>query len=1259
MFQNKLKHHFLAFILMVILLLLLATIPVSGQDLSTERPATQPGTQPLAPLEVAPGYCSSSGGSTSYEKITDVIFDANLDGTVTITVQVYILNPANCQPGQPCGSYDSSPEYVNLWVDWNGDKVWGTNEKVMDEALTGYGSINYRGTMTAVKQITIPAGATAEPTWLRANLGWGYDPNDPCQSSWSWGNVMDKQVVAGGLKIGDITVKGVGTENEQPETGSPVRLEAVISLPAGYEITKCAWTGKLTPGEGDKTNKCRYEYTPRTGAGPSDDTYGPKHVTLTLTYSHTASGSSGTLTKDADYKVFFKKKGDDANSCAWWKLFSTCEPNWFKYWKANGAVTQLGRTDVIYDASMGANTYGAYYYSTDKIHLGGAAADIHYPSGINVPATGICPGGIFGGARGIDTAAEVVEHEARHKWINHNWDVGGIWAGLTDSDKGNPTASYNDSLPDSYETSTTHTSNNSVDSCSLWKYKDAVYLYYGDNEFAVMNHSNGKTGVPANDWANPGKQTNPIYSHLSATSNDGLMIQSGPAYANSYFSPQSDPMFGELASLTGSYSDLGVDLNSNGLYDQLKVTVGVKVNESGMYNLVGWLANSTGTQIANASVQQNLTPGNYNQNLLFSGKVIRNAGFNGPYKLLRVELRTAEGDDLVAVVDNPYTTGAYTTTQFENAEARFTGTNSDLGVDTNADGQFDLLRMNVGINVNLAGTYRVTGELQGSAPIVVATKQLAFSAGNQTVQLDFNGKAIYQSRQNGPYQVVALRIENTSGVHMDFRETAYNSNSYTYTQFVHPTTTFNSASFSEQALDVNADSVYEYLRFNFTVVAGAAGKYILLAELDDSSSNMIDSYTKSINLIEGSNSLLIEFPGGPIYSHAVNGPYKLVGLSLIGPDGSILDTLSLAITTQAYSYTSFAKPLLSLTGQYTDAGVDSNSDFKFEQLKITVGLNPGISGNVIAQARLVDKNGKEIQWVQNSMAVTANTPATMNLLFDGTLIFANQVDGPYLLKNLLVYNSADPEQSVSQEIAYQTAAYKYTVFGSGLVNPVRVMLPIITNHPQVGFNTQFNGSTSNWAAVNGGWWVDSNNYLANSLANTFVTASFNGRNYTNFDYQVRMRRMGCDTCANTIIIRGVINPLRSNGIWNTGIFLEYTNSGYYSIWVCESGDDPYALVDWTTSSAINSGENWNVLRVVANGSGLDFYINGSFVWSGITSLNTKGLVGLGLYSNTNGDTLYVDWATLTVGASTGATHPAQLQLSVPVAKPGKMEESGK
>jgi hypothetical protein len=391
------------------------------------------------------------------------------------------------------------------------------------------------------------------------------------------------------ISIISIGVQGVGTFNGAPQTGFPVELSAKISNPGGYTITKCSWTGNITPGYGDVNNECRYRYTPKIGPGPSDATYGPKQATLFVFYNN--GSAIGSMSKTIKFKVFFSKNGDDANSCSWWKKGSTCTPNWFRYWNDDGAVTQFARDDIVYDASLSDNTYGEYNDRTDKISIGPSTSNAVRT--YEVPSSMDCPGGEFGGVNGIDLVAETIDHEARHKWIRHNWDHDGPWYILKDSDRSTINFIYNDRLPDIFETEENFTSNESVDSCSLSYYKHESYRYYGDNEFQAITHSDGKTGNPANDWASPGKQNTPSMAP-EPTFLTGTVSKSSPAFVNAFKAAPSSVVFDEMGFLTGSYSDAGIDENSNGLYDRLKVTAGVHIAVEDSFNLVGWLSNGSG-----------------------------------------------------------------------------------------------------------------------------------------------------------------------------------------------------------------------------------------------------------------------------------------------------------------------------------------------------------------------------------------------------------------------------------------------------------------------------------------------------------------------------------------------------------------------------------------------------------------------------------------------------------------------------------------
>lgn len=1033
------------FFVVLSLLLLSVALSAAGDTPDQEQAPTPTPTRvrtesarALAPQSVtgnassAPGYCPSSGGSTEFENISSVILTRTPGGTMKLEVHIYIANPTGCMPGEPCPEYDDSPEFINVWIDWNGDKQWQESEKVMDQALTGYMAINYRGTMTAVAQFT-PPDETVDTTWLRANLGWDHDPNDPCEYSWEWGHIVDQQISLKTPKITEIRVKGckwslpvwpfsclIGTPGDNPQTGNTVRLEAEIDVPNGYEITKCSWTGDLTPGEGKPKNKCLYDYTPSTGLGPAVHTYGPKDISLTVTYKHKESGLQDQVSKDHSYKVFFRKEKDDDGDDI---------PNWFQYWGANGAVPQLANTDVEYSSTL--SGYGSWSPSDDKIRIGAIAADTHYPSGISVPVQkDICPGGTFGGAKGIDCATEVVVHEGRHKWIAHNWDVGGIWHGKKDSDEGVPKAGYDDDLPDDYETSTNKTAINNVDSCDISTIRNSPdYARYGDNEFAVMVYADGKTGNADKDWANPGKQSDSPYafSGKETTGSQSPIRGSGPASSSAPYSSFTYSV-GDMASLTGNYTDAGVDTDADGDFDSLQLSVGVQVAEAATYNVVAWLEDGAGTQIAWAKTYGPLNIGTHSVALLFDGSIIRQSGRNGPYRIARVELRTGDRDVLVDTATYPHVTQVYQYTDFDPLDAAFTGVYSDAGVDSNTDGLYDLLRIGIELDVQVAGDYAIIGELAGDAPITVASKTVTLGTGKQTISLDFSGALIFQSRQNGPYHLKALRIENSAADGIDFQGDAYTTSAYDHRQFQHSGTTLDANSYDDQGLDVDSDGDYDYLRIELEIDAAQAGNYRLMASLKDIEWATVAHQVRNLALAAGANKINLDFPGGLIRAHGVDGPYQVALVTLLSADGTIIDTQQIAHTTSAYDHTDFSPPLISLAGLYSDRGLDTDGDGLYDHLIVDVSVVPGDTGLIVAQGRLVDSAGNEIEWAAANTPMSAGAAQVISLTFTGRLIFENGHNGPFELWDLLVYHTGDPEQAASVSNAHSTASYRYIMF---------------------------------------------------------------------------------------------------------------------------------------------------------------------------------------------------------------------------------------
>jgi len=185
------------------------------------------------------------------------------------------------------------------------------------------------------------------------------------------------------------------------------------------------------------------------------------------------------------------------------------------------------------------------------------------------------------------------------------------------------------------------------------------------------------------------------------------------------------------------------------------------------------------------------------------------------------------------------------------------------------------------------------------------------------------------------------------------------------------------------------------------------------------------------------------------------------------------------------------------------------------------------------------------------------------------------------------------------------------------------------------FHSPFNGSAPLWLTHSGDWVTGPQHLYSEGLDNTGTSTGYS-HTYENFVYTVRMKRTGCADCANRILVRGVPQPLVGTNDWNSSYTFQYVNrmndgssiGPGYSVYKRLAGGAPILLVNWTRSNAIHA-EGWNVLKVVMDGSSMEFYINGVLLASGPDSSLTSGKVGIGMYGVPGFDLLQVDWAQVT------------------------------
>jgi hypothetical protein len=215
-----------------------------------------------------------------------------------------------------------------------------------------------------------------------------------------------------------------------------------------------------------------------------------------------------------------------------------------------------------------------------------------------------------------------------------------------------------------------------------------------------------------------------------------------------------------LATFT-SFSDVGVDDNGNGLFDRLAITATTAVQSGGNYRLELSLVASNGRE-AKASTTANLLAGAQQTTVSFSATQITGLGVDGPYSIKNATLLYTDDPEepVAAFFENAGSTFAYALSSMEGSALKFTGNNTAVGVDTNANGKFDILRIQVEVIALTAGSYGWSGSLRDTEGKEIETidGETSLTSGSNVINFDYNGSAVGRHGKDGPYTLRSVLV---------------------------------------------------------------------------------------------------------------------------------------------------------------------------------------------------------------------------------------------------------------------------------------------------------------------------------------------------------------------------------------------------------------------------------------------------------------------------------------------------------------------
>jgi pimeloyl-ACP methyl ester carboxylesterase len=292
---------------------------------------------------------------------------------------------------------------------------------------------------------------------------------------------------------------------------------------------------------------------------------------------------------------------------------------------------------------------------------------------------------------------------------------------------------------------------------------------------------------------------------------------------------------------------------------------------------------------------------------------------------------TTQAGRYTAVVSAERTAPAFTREQplrftvSENSAA-FSGSFSDHGVDTDGDGRFDQLLIDVGVQVDTATAYRVVGTLTDGAGTAIQQLRVEqqLEPGLQTVALAFDGAGLFALGHDGPYLLEDLVLEDVTTLTGLARSPTYTTAAYAHTDFQRPPLLLTGNTSDHGAHTVHMERLpYEELVVEVEVDTAVAADVEATANLHAEDGTFVTAGRTVSSLAPGLGLVAFHFPASQIFFGAgQTGPYTLQLLSIWGTaanDAAVsLQVPGIAAVTQPYRLEDFAlSPRFTVGGTVT------------------------------------------------------------------------------------------------------------------------------------------------------------------------------------------------------------------------------------------------------------------------------------------------------------------------------------------------------
>jgi uncharacterized repeat protein (TIGR02543 family) len=381
---------------------------------------------------------------------------------------------------------------------------------------------------------------------------------------------------------------------------------------------------------------------------------------------------------------------------------------------------------------------------------------------------------------------------------------------------------------------------------------------------------------------------------------------------------------------------------------------------------------------------------------------------------------------------------------------------NDFGIDTNDNGRFDALIVEVEVTASRAGDHTLGGMLAlpgGITPyggLYAEDVRTHLHAGTQTVQLSFDGLAIGNAEARGPYQVADLWVTDVEDfdfhlgpwdVLLDYQHPDYTTAPYSVQQF--ETLPAKLADLYEHyGIDEDGDGRYESVAIDVALDVAQEGRYQVEGDLYDSAGSFVGHATWNGSGTTASLLFGLERTRPPytleqlqLFEHSARGRL----LDSRHYDAYTIDDLEALLDRDAITLGAHApilepgaiRPMgehITPTQVFDDRVVDLDGDGLYDQLVVDVEVEVSQAGEYRVEGWLEAPDGSPVVYgVSEPVSLSVGSQMTLSLPFDGRAINGHGVvSGAYTVIALRILDGNENSHNVLDQVNRTGLALDYS-----------------------------------------------------------------------------------------------------------------------------------------------------------------------------------------------------------------------------------------